>query len=75
MVQCAGKCKKSFRLRELNAVSLYFEPGKKGGEKTTVYFCLSCFVSTKARVRSASDIQRSSLSIAEGRRARMNNGE
>lgn len=67
---CAGKCKKKYSNRIMSAVILYFEPGKKGGEKFTVYYCQDCFLSARSKARTLCEQQQEEMKKTESRRSR-----
>jgi len=70
MVKCAGKCKKERPIKLMERVSLYFEPGKKGGKKFSVYYCQQCFLSAKSRARQIEELQLLAVKKTESRRSR-----
>jgi hypothetical protein len=69
-VLCAGRCKQRYKLRLMEPVSFYFEPGKKGGKKFMLYFCLQCFVAAKGRARLTHETQSAELDKTDSRRVR-----
>lgn len=69
-ILCAGRCKRIQPIRIMEAVSFYFEPGKKGGKKFTLYYCQQCFLAAKSRARTISEKQQEEVTKSESRRAR-----
>lgn len=70
VVQCAGRCKQKRKIRMMDAVVLYFEPGMKGGKKVKIYYCQQCFLAAKSRARMVHEAQQEEVRKAEGRRLR-----
>ena len=66
-IKCAGGCKQSYEMKFMDVVSVFFEPGKKGGRKFTVYYCSKCLRIAKSRVRMASEAQKEAIVKTEDR--------
>lgn len=74
IVPCAGRCKQKLKIRAMEKVVLYFEPGIKGGKKFTLHYCQQCFAAAKSRARTVNEFQQQEVQKAENRRARATKG-
>lgn len=74
VVPCAGRCKKSYQLRTMELISMYFEPGVKGGKKISLYYCPRCLSAARSRARGINETQTSMIEKAQSRRARQSQG-
>jgi len=54
----------------MEAVTFYFEPGKKGGKKFTLYYCQQCLLAAKSRARMISEKQQEEVEKTKSRRQR-----
>lgn len=59
----------------MQAVHIMFEPGKKGGRKSKVYYCSSCFSAARSRAHSVSELQRVAIDKVKTRLKREKKGE
>ncbi len=71
IIPCAGRCKKSYQIRVMELLSMYFEPGVKGGKKFSLYYCSKCLAAARSRARSVFEVQGKEMEKAESRRERM----
>lgn len=74
-VKCAGKCKKLYPLRYMDTVSVFFEPGKKGGRKIKLHYCSKCLLLSRSRISAMSEEQQETLRKKEERLRRGSNGK
>jgi len=70
LVPCAGKCNMSDEIRAMHIISMSFEPGVKGGNKYSVYYCLRCFSAIRSRVKSLYEAQQKEIENTNNRRLR-----
>lgn len=70
LVMCAGKCGRTYTLRTMDTVVLYFDPGKRGGKKIRLYYCTKCAVLARSRARMSNELQEETIRSAESRIAR-----
>lgn len=69
-VVCAGKCKRIFELRTMQAVNLVFDPGQRGGKNIKVYYCPQCFSSARSKARLINEEQQGAIKKMEDRMRR-----
>jgi hypothetical protein len=50
---------------------MYFDPGKKGGKKISLYYCPRCISAAKSRATSILEVQQKEIEKAESRRERL----
>jgi len=67
MVQCSGRCKQKFAIRSLEKVTFYFNPGKKGGKKMSLYVCPRCLSVMRSRADGIQAQQEDAVAKAEER--------
>lgn len=67
VVLCAGKCGRSYALRLMEKIIIYFDPAQKGGKKIPIYYCPGCAVAVKSRCRSVHDVQQEVVKKSENR--------
>jgi len=72
-VKCAGRCGKDFNPSAalMDAVVIYFDPGKRGGKKFRLYYCSPVpRVTARSRARMTHEQQEEVINKAESRLAR-----
>jgi hypothetical protein len=74
LIRCAGRCKRLHELGRMESVVLNFTPGKKGGRKLIIYYCLTCLTQAQSRATTIFDEQQEAISKAEARLKRGRNG-
>lgn len=54
----------------MDAVVIYFDPGKRGGKKFRLYYCSRCATTARSRARMTHEQQEEVINKAESRLAR-----
>jgi hypothetical protein len=67
---CAGRCQKSYPLRDLEPVRINFDPGYKDGVKVKVYYCSKCRAIARRVASKIQQEQQGALERFERRQSR-----
>ena len=70
IIPCAGRCKGSYQIRAMELLSMFFEPGKKGGKKVSLYYCQKCLGVARSRATSVVEKQQGLIEKSASRRER-----
>ena len=66
-IKCAGQCVGEYQIRHMVKVIANWEPGVKGGLRTVLHYCRTCFSAASSKAMRISNGQGETIAITKER--------